>query len=115
MHFHTHIGGGDEESFAGGLWGDDLAVRYLVGSDEVRSHIHIHEAMGEHDLSGFMCVISHHADRGVGIGSMRIPEIGVVGRGCGLFWRNHFSAEGGGDESGGDGDKGRSVEASQVN
>lgn len=65
VHFHTHIGGGDEESLAPGCGGDDLLVGDFIGAEEVRLHVHIHEAMGEHDFSGFMRVVSHDADGGV--------------------------------------------------
>ncbi len=46
---------------------------HFVATDVVWAHVHVHVAVGQHDFTGMVHVVSHDADGGVAIDSVGVP------------------------------------------
>jgi hypothetical protein len=78
VHLHGHARGRHRELVvAGGI--DDSPVGDLLSADAAVLHEHVHVAIGQHDLAGFVRVIAHHAERRVTVGAGGGP-LGVADR-----------------------------------
>ena len=73
VHPHVHVDGSDTE-WSGGR-SRETRVRDSVATNVVIFHAHEHIAIGEHELTGFVGMVTHDSNWGMAIWTVRGPGI----------------------------------------